>query len=380
MRVDDRTGAGISSNGLTAVFAGPLVFVVVPLITFVAAGLTAHRSGSLGVDLDAYVLGAQRILDGASPYDIRLLRETLHAGGHGVITPAYPPGTLLAFAPFTVLPHAVGLAAFIVFGLVCLLAVPRVLGSRDVRCSLAMLLSGGALAGVILGSVSPLITLAVAVLWRVRDRDVAAAACVAVLIAAKLLFWPLALWLLLRGRLRAFAIAITVAALLLVASFAPVGMDGAREYATVVRLIAQIQQTDGFSVIAYVHAAGFSVAAGSLVTVLLAGMLAWRAVAAQRRGDELACFTCMLALVLVASPIVWTHYLPILFVPLVLRAPRLDRRWLVIVPLAPVMTSSTIDLPFLLPLVAVFLAGFAVAMRGTPAARSPVSALAEPAA
>ena len=363
-----------SCEGLVSVFAGPLVFAVVPVVTFAAAGMAAYRSGSLGVDFDAYVLGARRIMDGSTPYDLPLLRATLHAGAHEVITPAYPPGTLLLFAPFAALPQAVGLALFIAVSIAALLAVPRVLGSRDLRCSFAMLISGGALAGVVLGSVSPLIVLLVAVLWRVRNRDLPAAACVALLIAAKLLFWPLVLWLLLRRRLRAAALAVVLAGLLLLASFAPVGTAGLHEYSTVVRLVAQIQQTDGFSVIAYAHFAGLSVLAGTVATAAVAGLVAWRAASAQCRGDELAVFTWVLLLVLEASPIVWTHYLPILCIPLALAAPRVDRRWLVVVPLAPVMTSTTLDLPLMLPLVLVFVVGVVliVERRAPMRGRAPV--------
>jgi len=145
-----------------------------------------------------------------------------------------------------------------------------------------------------------------------------------------------------------------------------------------VRLLTEVQQTTGFSVIAYAHALGLSVRVGTLATIVIAGLLIARAAVALRRDDEIAGFTWIPLIVLVASPIVWNHYLMILFVPLIVRAPQIDRRWLVIAPLGPVIVSSTADTPFLLPFVLAFVVGFVLviargperpAQRVAPAAR-----------
>jgi len=105
-----RATGEISWSGLSAVLGGSLVFVALPIVLFGVCAFNARRSGTLGLDYDAYLLGARRLLDGTTPYDLSLLHDAVASGQHNVVTPAYPPGTLLLFSPLLALPHALGLA------------------------------------------------------------------------------------------------------------------------------------------------------------------------------------------------------------------------------------------------------------------------------
>ena len=66
------------------------------------------------------------------------------------------------------------------------------------------------------------------------------------------------------------------------------------------------------------RALALAAAAGAIV-------LAWRS---RRHGNDLAAFTLCLYAGLLSSPIVWTHYLLVLLVPLAIARPRLDRAWI----------------------------------------------------
>lgn len=343
--------ATISRGGVRSVFRVPAVGLAFPAAIFVGCAYFLFRLGQFGLDFDAYLSGCRALIDGHSPYQPEELRAVLrHGGGVDVVAPVYPPLTLILFAPFLLLPHSLAVTLFVGIDLLCVLAVPRVLGVSGWRASALVSLTGAGAIAVVFGSVTPLLMLGLAWLWRVRDRDGAAAATVAVLVAAKLFLWPLALWLVLRGRVRAGAYAALLACALVAVGFLPLGIDGVRDYATTLGLLARIDETHGYSVVALTLIAGHSVQLGTVFAFVAASLLALLAVAAQRRGDELLAFTFAILVAFAATPIVWAHYFLLLLVPLIVRAPVPSVRWLVVLPLVPMASSSTDQIPWLIPL------------------------------
>ena len=128
------------------------------------------------------------MLDGNSPYAFRA-DETY----------AYPP--LLAFlvSPF----EALGVeAATVLWTLLSLAAIGGTAARvRDWRCYCLTALYPTTRSAVILGTVGPLLLLAVGVAWRWRDRLLAAGAAAGAAVALKFL-WPLAVWFGVLGRTR----------------------------------------------------------------------------------------------------------------------------------------------------------------------------------
>src|SRR5262249_11470482 len=116
-------------------------------------------------DLAVFLAGADKVLHAASPYAYQADR-----------TYAYPP--LLAFLVSPLHPLSSGAAAFIwiVVSLAAIAGALWLLGLRDWRC---YALSGAFLctrSAVDLGTVGPLLLLAVAAAWRWRERLIEPAA------------------------------------------------------------------------------------------------------------------------------------------------------------------------------------------------------------
>ena len=80
----------------------------------------------------------------------------------------YPPPILLAALPLNLLPYQVAGGLFVAVSVGATILSLRLLGVRDWRCHAVALLSWPSLFGFWLGALSPLMLLAVAVMWRWR--------------------------------------------------------------------------------------------------------------------------------------------------------------------------------------------------------------------
>ena len=83
-----------------------------------------------------------------------------------------------------------------------------VLEIRDVRCYAAALLWVPTISGVLLGNVSIPLAFALAVVWRYRDAVWPPAVALGLAVSAKLLLWPMFVWMLATRRLRTAALAV----------------------------------------------------------------------------------------------------------------------------------------------------------------------------
>jgi hypothetical protein len=161
--------------------------------------------------------------------------------------------------------------------------------------------------------------------WRYRDRTVAGVP-LALAAAAKLFLWPVLLWLLLTRRFRAFAAAVaTIAAT--VGVWAVVDFGGMTRYPETVRLLNEVQQWKSYSAQTLFISLHFSVPASEFVAALV-GIAAVGAVVLLRRRDDGVTFAAAVAAALIATPILWMHYLVLLLVPIALARPRLAPLWL----------------------------------------------------
>jgi hypothetical protein len=277
-------------------------------------------------DLAVFLRGAGNVLHGVSPYAFRA-DETF----------AYPPFVAWLFAPLHPLSSS---AAAIVWTLLSLAVVALALWwleLRDWRCYALAAVFLFTRSSVDLGTIEPLLLLAVAAAWRWRDRMLHAGAAVGIGIVLKLFLWPLAVWLALTRRIRAALLAVVVAAALAAVSWAAIGFAGIGEYPSVLRRLADQESTSSYSVVALGVRAHLPLVAARILSVLVALALlaaAWAASDARRtpRERDVATLTLCLGAALAASPIVWVHYFLFLLVPLALARPRLS--WLWFVPLA----------------------------------------------
>jgi hypothetical protein len=157
-------------------------------------------------------------------------------------------------------------------------------------------------------------------------------AIVAVLIMAKLFLWPLWLWLLYTRRYAAAALSAALGATLTVAAWWGIGFAGFQEYPRLLSRLTELVGTNSYSTFALIHATGLSGSSTQRIVLaggaMLLGLAAWKFRAV--RTDDRA-FVAALGVALLATPILWPHYLVLLFVPIALR--RRTFSWLWAMPL-----------------------------------------------
>lgn len=299
-----------------------LVFVAIAVMVGLV-GLSAAE-GLLGWDVRfAYLPAAEAVLDGTSPYpelDDPILDEQ-----KGYV---YPPQLLFLLMPLTPLPAAVA-GALVAIGMIALLLLTLwILEVRDVRCYAAALLWVPAISGVLLSNVSIPLAFALAVVWRYRDRVWPPAIAIGFSVSAKLLFWPIFVWMLALRRLRTVLAALLVGVSVTVTAWAAIGFDGFSSYPDLLERLSELQSQRSYSFVGMAATLGLDPMAGNVAMLVVGGALLVGCVVLGRRGDDVRSFTCAVAATLALSPIVWLHYLVALLVPLAVTRPRFSAIWL----------------------------------------------------
>jgi hypothetical protein len=307
-------GGGKSRRPLElAVFVqAPVIFVV-----WLAWFVSGHGGGG---DFSIFRRAGKAVLDGHSPY-VHPTLAMLAANDRFV----YPTPFALPFVPFALAPEKVGALVFLMLSVGAVLGSLWLLGVRDWRCYGASILALPVFGSLGVGSIGPFLLLLCALGWRYRDRTVAGVP-LALAAAAKLFLWPMLVWLLVTRRFRAFAASlVTLAATF--ALWAAVDPGGMRRYPQTVRLLNDVQRWKSYSV----QSLFISLHAPVLVSEIAAGAATVAAIAAvvllRRRGDRVT-FAAAVIAALVATPILWTHYLVLLLAPIALARPRLAPLWL----------------------------------------------------
>jgi alpha-1,2-mannosyltransferase len=153
---------------------------------------------------------------------------------------------------------------------------------------------------------------------------------VAAVVVAKLFLWPLAVWLLVTRRFKAAAIAVGEGLLATAASWWAIGFAGFDQYPHLLGTLSRAEGVISYSLLGLGYDLGAS--------VRLASLLPWAAAAVaalallelgRRRADDHVVFTAAVAAALVATPILWLHYLTLLLVPLAIVRPRFSALWVV---------------------------------------------------
>jgi len=309
------------------------------LLLMTLVGSFRSATSSWAIDFEGnFRAPAQAILHGLSPYDPHELARVHRAVAHGRnpddfhagVFVAYPAPSLLLGVPFTFLPAALAEWLWAALMLAAGGLALRIVGVRDWRVYGAVLLTPSVLSSVMLGAVDLAVVLGLAACWRWRDHAARAGLVLGACIALKLIAAPLIAWLLVTRRWRAAAMACAASAGLCLIGWAVIGFDGLGGYPHLLSMLTDIESARGYSAVAYAHLAGITggVAAAMpyAVGACLLGVL-WRVGSRRNGGDQAAFLVGVLAL-MAFSPIVWHHYLVLLFVPLAVYAPRFSPIWL----------------------------------------------------
>jgi Glycosyltransferase family 87 len=290
----------------------------------------------------AYLIGAYRphpftsygiyMPDGGFLYDLHVMWQA----GHDVVTGispypfVYPAPAALLMAPFGALPWSVAVVAFTLVLIVSLVLALRLLGVRDWRCYALTFASLPMTSSIVIGTLSPLLALGAAAAWRYRDKRWVVAAAIVGVVVTKIFLWPLAIWLLATRRFKSGVTTIVLGIGVLFGSWAVLGFEGLREYPHRLSTTAGLEQDKSYSPLAVFHVLGLPTDSARLLVLVItvAGLAAIVALARGKDGDRRS-FVAAIGLALLASPIVWIHYLVLLAVPISLYRPRLSVAWLV---------------------------------------------------
>uniref|UniRef100_UPI00202530B4 glycosyltransferase family 87 protein n=1 Tax=Frankia sp. CiP1_Cm_nod1 TaxID=2897160 RepID=UPI00202530B4 len=239
----------------------------------------------------------------------------------------YPYLVAFAFVPLSWLGEN-GATVFIALSVGALFLGARLLGVRGRRAYALVLMSSCALTGLQMGTLNAVLFLGLAALWRFRDRPVTAGMLAAGVIYAKLFLAPVWLWLVLARRTKAGAVAAVCLGALLAVTELTSPVD-TRTYLGMLGVLAREEAPLGLSLTGLLVNTGLgmgvatwcarvaAVAAVAAVAVLAGGWPRPR-----HGGNERILFAGTLAAALVASPIVWSHYLLLLLAPILVSAPR----------------------------------------------------------
>jgi alpha-1,2-mannosyltransferase len=288
------------------------------------------------------------LLHGTSPYPTPNPANLLHVA-NGFIDP--PPLAVIG-APFALLPFPV---AVILWNLSCASAFVlalRVAGVTDRRLYVLALGSFPFVSSLALGQPDGLLALLAALAWRYRDSPRGAIAA-GTLIAAKLLAWPLVVWLLVTRRTRLAGIAALSGGAWLAASWACIGFKGLLAYPHLLAADAAAFGPRSHSFVAAISRLGLHLPAVQLGTLI--GVAVGVAVVVRARGSDRGSFAAAIVAGLLCSPILWQHYLVLLFVCLaVLRRFRDPLVWLLmaLLWLSPGETPATEWQAWLVPVIA----------------------------
>ncbi len=274
-------------------------------------------SGLLGpFDLLTFLHAGRTVVSGASPYSAST--SSLFRSGHAFV---YPIFVAWLFAPLALLSTGLATVIYLVGSVAAVVASCWLLGTGGLRPSALILTASTTIVGLQMGTLNAALLLGVALCWHWRDRHpVWCGVLLGVVATAKLFLMPLLAWPALARRYRSCAGAAASAVALLVAGalFGPLGPLG------YVRLLADLggrEQVSSWSLASLIGSLGVRPSVADAMVVGAVGsvlVLVWNLRDSPRhlRDDQLLGLTVACSLLL--SPIVWSSYLLLISVPLLL--------------------------------------------------------------
>ena len=292
-----------------------------PLWVLVSAAL----GGRFALDFrHAFLPAAQAVLHGASPYS--LPGSQALADGTAFL---YPPVGAYLLAPLTLLPT---LAAEVVAVALAAAAVPAtlwLLGVRDWRCHAMAFLWWPTIIGVQTANLTLPMLVGLALVWRYRERRVAAALAAGLVVAVKLFFWPVLVWLIATRRYRTAALAAASTAFFVVVPWAGIGFAGLSGYPHLLSSVSSSEGPHSYSVAALLQAMLPSWTAATVVESLFGAALLLVVLMVGRRGRDRDAFALSIVALLVLSPLLEMHYLAVLLVVVALYRRTFGLVWVV---------------------------------------------------
>ena len=318
-----------SRSGLTLA-AERFFLALLPPVLVVGLVIARYTVGKhLGFDYRPLWEASHHLFRGTSPY------PPPHAWAlHDEQQFVYPPLAAVLAAPLAVFPFGVAAALLAALELLATALTLRVLGVRDWRCYGIAFLWYPVIQNLLVGSITSLLALGLAVVWRYRDTPRVATPVAAVVTASKVFLWPLLFWLAAtrRALVAIGALALAVGGVLL--SWTLVGFAGLTSYPHLLEVLSRLEQWKSYSAVSFGLVLGLPLSAARAVAIAAGAIALVSVVVVGRRhvtdpdADRHALILAIAAAFLL-SPIVWTHYLALLVVPIAITRRTLSPLWFV---------------------------------------------------
>lgn len=308
---------------MVRVLGNTLLAVTAIAFTAVTVG-NAIRTHTVALDYQrAFRPASHALVHHQSPYPAS---GGLRAGLYHADAYLYPPLVGYLEAPLLVLPPLVAAQAVLWSCLLCLPASLLLLGVRDWRCHAVAFCSPPLVSAVQTGAITLPLLLLVATAWRFRGR-IARAGTVGVAVAAKLFLWPMLFWPTHR-RTRSIVAAATATCAAIVLPWTASSFAGFAAYPRLLQHASAIEGPRSISPASMFHRAGVSWFSAEVIAIVAGLALV---ACASRTSDERRSFAVLIIAALVASPIVWPHYLTLIFAAIAVLQPRFGMAWLLTV-------------------------------------------------
>jgi alpha-1,2-mannosyltransferase len=264
-------------------------------------------------DLQTFLRAGAQTAAGKTPY--ASVTSSLFTSGHAFV---YPAVVAWLFAPLALIPAHVAIPLYTALSVAAVFVATRWLDRGDLFAPMLILVSSTTIVGLQMGSVNPILLLGVAAAWRWRtDRPLLSGVCLGAAAGVKLFLAPLLLWPLMRRRYSAtVAAAATLAGFL--ATQGSLGHIGIPQYLAMLSKLQRAETGESWSVASFIQHLGI----GGQTSVTLAvafGVVFLAALAVGKdRVTERQLLGLTVVVCLVFSPIVWSSYLLLMAVPLLL--------------------------------------------------------------
>lgn len=333
----ERDGARIGAEGLWNAWKRSSVVVALAVILTLVAywwfTMVVHGPTDWAFDFRQFWQGGNDVVKGVSPYpdpddvaaaDIEFSPTRIQ----DVFRFPYPAPGAVALAPLGALAFGAASAIWGILLIGAILGAVWLLGVRDWRVLAVILTAQPVMTSVRLGTFTPVLLLLATIAWRWRDRKWIGGGALAVALSLKLFLWPLLIWLVATRRFGAAAIATGLALVTTVGAWAVIGFEGLTDYPELLRLLTDIVETVGLSLVALGDQAGLPIGVARALPFLVGvPLLVATAVVARRDDGDRRAFSIAMIAAIAITPIVWLHYFTLLVAPLALARPRLAWPW-----------------------------------------------------
>lgn len=238
----------------------------------------------------------------------------------------YPPLVAFLSVPLAVAPRPDIVATILM--LACVPTALWLFGVRDPRCYAAVFLWGSVFNAVQTANVTLPMLVAAAVCWRWRDHVRTNSVAAGLAVAAKIIAWPLVVWLAATGRWRTVVGSVVAALGVTFGLWAVIGFSGLGGYVSSLGQLADKESQKGYTISALGDDLGLPHPLSSAAQTFVALLALAAVVFFGRRGDDARSFAAAVVAIIVASPIIWLHSFAFLLAPVAVMRPRFSALWL----------------------------------------------------